>query len=103
MGAGVESEQRKITCRRRSLIGEGRLSIIRLPVRVVEDDSVCSGQVDAEASGARAEEEEELGAALFVELVDLRLTILAGRRAVQPTILPPPEPGRIGKLCELSM
>ncbi len=33
---------------------------MRVPVRVVDDDGVCRGQVDAESSGPGGEEEHEL-------------------------------------------
>lgn len=51
---------------------------LRVPVAVVQDDDVGGVQVDAQAAGARGQQENELLAALGVVVVDLRLTVLAG-------------------------
>lgn len=60
---------------------------LRVPVRVEEDDDVGRGQVDAEAAGARRQHEDELGAALGVELGNLPVAVLVRRRSVQPAVL----------------
>lgn len=56
-----------------------------VPVGVVEDDGVCAGEVESDASGAcGADEEEELGVA--VEVFDERLAVLGFGGAVKADV-----------------
>mmetsp|Transcript_8505 Transcript_8505/g.28977 ORF Transcript_8505/g.28977 Transcript_8505/m.28977 type:complete len:798 (+) Transcript_8505:345-2738(+) len=57
-----------------------------VPVRVVEDHRVRRLEVDAEAPGARGEEEDKLVRALLVEGVDGVLALLAARVAVDAAV-----------------
>lgn len=60
---------------------------LRVPVRVVEHHNVCSGQVDAQATGARGQQEDELLRVGRVERVDAVLTVLARGVAVNAAVL----------------
>ena len=58
-----------------------------IPVRVVENDDVGGGEVDAQAAGARGQhEDEDVGAGRVVG-VDALLSLLVGRGPVQATML----------------
>ncbi|RNA41346.1 hypothetical protein BpHYR1_050426 [Brachionus plicatilis] len=61
--------------------------VVRIPVRVVYDDCVRSGQIDAEAAGARRQQKTKLWRARRIKSVDGLLTVAAGDRAVQPLVL----------------
>ena len=58
----------------------------RIPVRVVEDDRVGAGQIDADAARARAQYEAEY-ALVVVEALHERLALLDGGRAVESQVL----------------
>ena len=57
---------------------------LRVPVLVEENDSVRSNEIDAETSGAGAEEEEvgRIGPSTVIELVHLQPAVLLLRAAV---------------------
>jgi hypothetical protein len=44
--------------------------VVRVPIRVVDDDGVGRVQVDAETSGTRGQQEAELFGAFLVEAID---------------------------------
>lgn len=54
---------------------------LRVPVRIEDDHDVCGVQVDAQASCARRQQENELVAALRIEAVNLQLAVLPRRVA----------------------
>jgi len=58
----------------------------RVPVRVVEDDSVGAGQVDADAARARAQYEHE-DLLVVVEALHEHLALLDGGGAVEAQVL----------------
>ena len=60
---------------------------LRVPVAVEQDNDVCGVQVDAQAPGARGQQEDELLGALRVVGVDLRLAVLAAGVAINPAVL----------------
>jgi hypothetical protein len=61
--------------------------IIRyVPIAVVQEDDTGSRQSDAEATGTRCQQEDELVAAGLVILVDTRDTIVLCSRTVDTTV-----------------
>eukprot|EP00053_Salpingoeca_punica_P017129 m.163900 g.163900 ORF g.163900 m.163900 type:complete len:637 (-) comp17120_c0_seq4:1564-3474(-) len=60
---------------------------LRIPVAVVEDDDVGSGEVNAETACTGAEHEDELLAVGRIVLVDHALTVLVRRLAVEAAVL----------------
>lgn len=41
-----------------------------IPVRIINDDHISCGQVDAQATSPSAEHEDELAAVWFIEVID---------------------------------
>jgi hypothetical protein len=60
---------------------------LRVPVRVVQDDDVGGGEVDAEPAGAGGEEEDELLGAGLVVLVDGDDAVFVRRASVDAAVL----------------
>ena len=59
---------------------------LRVPITVVQDDDVGSGQVDAETTGARGEQEDELVAVGLVVLVDGDDTVVVRRASIDAAV-----------------
>lgn len=57
--------------------------ILWIPVRIEDNDSVGSSQVDAEAAGARAQQEDELIRVGFGETIDSGLKMISGEKEKQ--------------------
>ena len=64
---------------------------LRVPVAVVENDSVGGHEIDAEAAGTGAQEENKNLAALFDEAGDLFIPIFHGGISVDAVVLVPSE------------
>ena len=60
--------------------------VLRVPVRVEDDAGVGGGEVDAQAPGARAQQEDEAVRVGLTEAVDGRLSEVAAHPAVDPLI-----------------
>lgn len=54
---------------------------LRVPVTVIQDDNVCSIQVDAQATSTGGQQENELLTALLIVGVNLSLSVLSRRVA----------------------
>jgi hypothetical protein len=61
--------------------------LVRIEVRVVNDDCVGGGKVDTDASGTRGEEEDEVLGARRVELVHVLLAMQLVDIAVEAEVL----------------
>ena len=60
---------------------------LRVPVRVVQDDNVSSGEVDAEAPSTGRKQEDELLRVGLVVFVDRDDTVLVRSASVDPAVL----------------
>mmetsp|Transcript_6942 Transcript_6942/g.13213 ORF Transcript_6942/g.13213 Transcript_6942/m.13213 type:complete len:216 (+) Transcript_6942:1287-1934(+) len=60
--------------------------VLRIPVRIVNNDSVCRSEVDADAARACAKEEDKYIRSFLRETVDPSLAIRGLHRSVQPFV-----------------
>ncbi len=66
------------TASKQSKVVQQHLQIhLRVPVTVIQDDNICSVQVDAQAASTRRQQENKLLAALCIVAVDLCLSVLS--------------------------
>ena len=50
-----------------------KITYLRIPIAVVHNDNISSGQIDTQTSSTRTQKENEFGAIGSIEFFDLRL------------------------------
>ena len=88
LAVGTESNRKRCAHNLKLQLTSLHAPVLRLrvhggvPVGVVEDDCVCAGEVDADAAGARREDEDEV-LLVAVEALHERLALLHLGRPVE--------------------